>query len=93
MLKINSILNDSVKILSNYYIKTPKLDAEILLSSVLKKSIKEIIFDDKININQKQLKLYKDLVTRRKYGARVAYILNKKEFWKYNFYVHKVYPN
>jgi len=89
MLKINSILNDSVKILSNYYIKTPKLDAEILLSSVLKKSIKEIIFDDKININQKQLKLYKNLVTRRKYGEPVAYILNKKEFWKYNFYVDR----
>ena len=89
MLKINSILNDSVKILSNYYIKTPKLDAEILLSSVLKKSIKEIIFDDKININQKQVKLYRDLVTRRKYGEPVAYILNKKEFWKYNFYVDR----
>ncbi len=89
MLRINSILNDSAKILSNYYIKTPKLDAEILLSSVLKKSIKEIIFDDKININQKQLKLYLDLVTRRKYGEPIAYILNKKEFWKYNFYVDK----
>ncbi len=89
MLKINSILNDSVKILSNYYIKTPKLDAEILLSSVLKKSIKQIIFDDKININQKQLKLYRDLVTRRKYGEPIAYILNKKEFWKYNFYVDR----
>ena len=89
MLKINAILNDSVKILSNYYIKTPKLDAEILLSSVLKKSIKQIIFDDKININQKQLKLYRDLVTRRKYGEPVAYILNKKEFWKYNFYVDR----
>ena len=89
MLKINSVLNDSVKTLSNYYIKTPKLDAEILLSSVLKKSIKEIIFDDKININQKQLELYRDLVTRRKYGEPVAYILNKKEFWKYNFYVDR----
>ena len=89
MLKINSILNDSVKILSNYYIKTPKLDAEILLSSVLKKSIKEIIFDDKININQRQLELYRDLVKRRKYGEPVAYILNKKEFWKYNFYVDR----
>ena len=52
MLNINSILNDSVKILSNYYIKTPKLDAEILLSSVLKKSINQIIFDDKINISE-----------------------------------------
>ena len=89
MLKINSILNDSAKILSNYYIKTPKLDAEILLSSVLKKSIKEMTFDDKININQKQLKLYRNLVTRRKYGEPVAYILNKKEFWKYNFYVDR----
>ncbi len=46
-------------------------------------------FDDKININQKQLKLYRNLVRRRKYGEPVAYILNKKEFWKYNFYVDR----
>ena len=89
MFNINSILNDSEKVLSDYYIKTSKLDAEILLSSVLKKNIKEIIIDDRININQRQLKLYNDLVTRRKYGEPVAYILNKKEFWKYNFYVDR----
>ena len=89
MFNINSILNDSEKVLSDYYIKTSKLDAEILLSSVLKKNIKEIIINDRININQRQLKLYNDLVTRRKYGEPVAYILNKKEFWKYNFYVDR----
>ena len=89
MLKINSILNDSTKVLKNYYIKNPKLDAEILLSNVLKKNVKDIIFNDSIKISEKQLKLYKDLIRRRKFGEPVAYILNEKEFWKYNFYVDR----
>ena len=89
MLKINSILNDGTKILSNYYIKTSKIDAEILLSSILKKNIKDLIFDGRIKINQRQLKSYKNLIRRRKRREPVAYILNNKEFWKYNFYVDK----
>ena len=89
MLKINSILSDSTKVLKNYYIKKPRLDAEILLSNVLKKNVKDLIFDDSIKISEKQLKLYKDLIKRRKFGEPVAYILNEKEFWKYNFYVDR----
>ena len=89
MFKINSILNDSIKILSNNYIKTSKIDAEILLTSILKKNIKDLIFDDRIKVNQRQLKSYKNLIRRRKRCEPVAYILNNKEFWKYNFYVDK----
>ena len=43
MLKINSLLFDGHKILAESHSKTPKLDAEILLSSVLNKDLKEII--------------------------------------------------
>ena len=89
MSKINSILNDSTKVLKDYYIKNPKLDAEILLSKVLKKNVKDIILDDSIKISGKQIKLYKDLISRRKFGEPVAYILNDKEFWKYDFYVDR----
>ena len=87
MFKINSLLFNAHKILAESPTKTPKLDAEILLSSVLDKDLKEIIFDKKLNLNQSKINIFKELIRRRKNGEPIAYILKKKEFWKYNFYV------
>ena len=87
MFKINSLLFNAHKILAETPTKTPKLDAEILLSSVLNKDLKEIIFDKKLNLNQSKINIFKELIRRRKNGEPIAYILKKKEFWKYNFYV------
>ena len=44
MFNINFVLNEGLKALSNSSIKTPKLDAEILLSRVLKKKFKRNYF-------------------------------------------------
>ena len=87
MLNINSLLFDGHKILSESHSKTPKLDAEILLSSVLNKDLKEIIIEKKLYLNQSNINTFKEFIRRRKYGEPIAYILKKKEFWKYNFYV------
>ncbi len=87
MFKTNSLLFNAHKILAESPTKTPKLDAEILLSSVLNKDLKEIIFDKKLNLNQSKINIFKELIRRRKHGEPIAYILKKKEFWKYNFYV------
>ena len=87
MLNINSLLFDGHKILAESYTKTPKLDAEILLSSVLNKDLKEIIIEKKLYLNQSNINTFKEFIQRRKYGEPIAYILKKKEFWKYNFYV------
>ena len=87
MLNINSLLFDGHKILAESRTKSPKLDAEVLLSSVLNKDLKEIIIDKKLNINQSNINKFKELIRRRKCGEPIAYILKKKEFWKYNFYV------
>ena len=87
MIKINSLLFDGHKILAESRTKSPKLDAEVLLSSVLNKDLKEIIIDKKLNINQSNINKFKELIRRRKCGEPIAYILKKKEFWKYNFYV------
>ena len=87
MFKTNSLLFNAHKILAESPTKTPKLDAEILLSSVLNKDLKEIIFDKKLNLNQSKINIFKELIRRRKHGEPIAYILKKKEFWKYNFYI------
>ena len=88
-MNINSILDDGYKDLINSSSKTSKLDAELLLSSVIKKNVKEIIFDRSIKATKNQLKSFKALITRRKLGEPIAYILKKKEFWRNIFYVDK----
>ena len=88
-MNINSILDDGYKDLINSSSKTSKLDAELLLSSVIKKNVKEIIFDRSIKATKNQLKSFRALITRRKLGEPIAYILKKKEFWKNIFYVDK----
>ena len=88
-MNINSILDDGYKDLINSSSKTSKLDAELLLSSVIKKNVKEIIFDSSIKASKNQLKRFKALITRRKLGEPIAYILKKKEFWRNIFYVDK----
>ena len=57
MLNINSLLFDGHKILSESHSKTPKLDAEILLSSVLNKDLKEIIIEKKLYLNQSNINI------------------------------------
>ena len=79
-LSSESLLNSS---------RTSKLDAEVLLSNVLKKNLVELIIDKEIKINKDEFILYKKLIKRRKLGEPIAYILNKKEFWKNTFFVDR----
>ena len=89
MTDANSLLNNGYKILTNSLCKSSKLDAEVLLSSVLKKNIEEVALTRSITVSKKDETDYKQLIYRRKQGEPIAYILNKKEFWKNTFYVNK----
>ena len=40
-------------------------------------------------MNPKQSKIFKNLIERRRKGEPVAYLINKKEFWKDEFFVNK----
>ena len=86
MQDVDSILKLSSESLLNFS-RTSKLDAEVLLSNVLKKNIVELIIDRATKINQDEFILYKKFIKRRKLGEPIAYILNKKEFWKNTFFV------
>ncbi|GIW49151.1 MAG: hypothetical protein KatS3mg079_627 [Caloramator sp.] len=68
---------------------TPQLDAEVLLSSVLKKDRLYLIIHRDDILDNEVLERYKEYVERRKKGEPVAYIINKKEFYGYEFYVEK----
>ena len=88
-MNIESILNEGISILKKNKIYNPQLDSEILLSNSIKKDKKHIILNPKELLNSEQTEIFKNLIERRRKGEPVAYLVNKKEFWKNTFYVDK----
>ena len=88
-MNIENILNEGINILQKNKIANPQLDSEILLSDSIKRDKKHIILNPKEILNSEQLGKFKSLIERRKKGEPIAYLINKKEFWKDEFFVNK----
>mgnify|MGYP006163539041 CR=1 FL=1 len=88
-MNIENILNEGVNILQKSKISNPQLDSEILLSSSIKRDKKHIILNPKEHLSSEQLQKFKSLIERRKKGEPIAYLINKKDFWKEEFFVNK----
>jgi len=88
-MNIENILNEGINILQKNNISNPQLDSELLLSSSIKKDKRYIILNPKEFLTSDQLDKFKSLIERRKKGEPIAYLINKKEFWKNEFFVNK----
>ena len=88
-MNIENILKEGIGILQKNKISNPQLDSEILLSNSIKRDKKYIILNPKEVLNSEQLRKFKNLIERRKKGEPIAYLINKKEFWKDEFFVNK----
>jgi release factor glutamine methyltransferase len=88
-MNIENILNEGISTLEKNKISNPQLDSEILLSSSIKKDKKYLILNPKEILNSEQLVKFKSLIERRKKKEPIAYLINKKEFWKDEFFVNK----
>ena len=88
-MNIENILKEGIGILQKNKISNPQLDSEILLSNSIKRDKKHIILNPKEILNLEQLGKFKSLIERRKKGEPIAYLINKKEFWKDEFFVNK----
>jgi release factor glutamine methyltransferase len=86
-MNIKNTLNNAVKILNKSKIKNSILDSEILLSQAINRDRKYIFLNSKENLKQKYSKNFNNLIARRRKGEPIAYLINKKEFWKQSFYV------
>ena len=86
---IHSTLNKGMSILKANNIPNPYLDSEILLSVSINKDKKHIFLNSKQILTNKQLDNFNSFIERRKKGEPIAYLINKKEFWKDEFYVNK----
>ena len=88
-MNIENVLNEGIDILKKNKIPNPQLDSEILLSNLIKKDKKYIILNPKEFLNSEQTETFKNLIERRKKREPIAYLINKKEFWKDEFFVNK----
>ena len=88
-MNIKNTLNYGLEILNRYNINNSILDSELLLAKAMKKDRQYIILNSKEKINKDSLKIFFDLIERRKKGEPIAYLTNKKEFWNDTFYIDK----
>ena len=88
-MNIENILSEGINILQKNKTANPQLDSEILLSNSIKRDKKHIILNPKEILNSEQLEKFNSLIERRKKGEPIAYLINKKEFWKDEFFVNK----
>jgi len=88
-MNIEKTITKGTKLLKNSNIKNPYLDSELLLSKVIKKDRKYMILNSKKKLNSKYLENFNNLISRRKRGEPVAYLINSKEFWKQKYFVNK----
>ena len=88
-MNIQTLLNQASKTLKQLSNTSSKLDSEILLSKIIKKNRKYLILNSNEELKKKNIKSFDYLVKRRKKGEPIAYLINKKEFWKQNFYINQ----
>ena len=87
-MKTSEAINIGSKILKNRNITSHKIDAEIILSHILKTSREKLLINEQA-ISYTDLKRFKKIISRRLKKEPIAYIFNKKEFRSKDFYVVK----
>jgi len=85
---IREMLAEGKTQLKSSSVDTPALDAELLLGDVLRKSRAELLVHENVPVSETDRERFLSLVSRRKNGECVAYILGRKEFWGLEFSVN-----
>jgi release factor glutamine methyltransferase len=84
---IQSAINEGENILKSKFIETAKLDTELLMSKAINRDRKYTILNNKKKVDEKQLKIFRNLIQKRSDRKPIAYLINKKFFWKSEFLV------
>ena len=83
-MNIQSAINEGESILKDKSIPTAKLDAEILMAKSIEKDRKYIILNNNKNLEEENLRYFKDLINERSKKKPIAYLTNKKFFWNHD---------
>ena len=88
-MNIEQLIKIGSKKLKDNNIKSFLIDSEIILASVLDIKREDIFIKNNEHISIKKIRNFHNLIERRSTNEPIAYILNRKEFWNYNFFVSK----
>ena len=86
-MNIVSAIAEGVNILKSKHIQTAKLDTEILMAKAIGEDRKYIILNDNKNLKKESLEYFQRLIKERSTRKPIAYLINKKYFWKSEFLV------
>ncbi len=88
-MNIENALNIANNILKDNCNNSYQLDSELLMSKIFEKDRKFIILNSNKKLSDEKLEQFNCLINKRSKGEPIAYLLKKKDFWKYEFYVDK----
>ena len=86
-MNINQAITEATDLLKKNNIKSSKLDSEILMSKAIQKQREYVMLNLDKPLQNESYNYFKSLIKERSYGKPIAYIIEKKEFWKYEFKV------
>ena len=84
-MKLEVAIDKAFKELTKRNIKTAMLDTELLMSKAINKDREFIILNLKNEIDEKDYQYFQKMINERSKGKPIAYLTNKKFFWKYEF--------
>ena len=83
------IIEKASKILKNHNIQSHELDAQLILSNIMKVKREYLIINNKLTIPEEIMEKYDLAIKRRIKREPVAYITGKKEFWSDDYLVNR----
>ncbi len=84
---LEKAVKQASKILKNHNIRSHELDAQLILSDIMKVKRESLITNNEVVISEKIMEKYDIAVRRRIKREPIAYITGKKEFWSVDFLV------
>ena len=88
-MQLKEIIQKTAEFFKNKGIESGRLDAELLIGSVLKLTRVELYLKFDYPLKESELDACRELVKRRAAGEPVAYILGRRDFFKSTFIVSK----
>ena len=86
-MNLETTIQKASQVLKKNSINSHELDAQIILSEILKIKREYLITNNKITITKKIEDKYQAAIQRRVKNEPIAYITGKKEFWSEDFFV------
>ncbi len=88
MIAVREALSIGRKQLTKKGVNNSLFETKLLIKNILKISDEDLISTSEVFLSESQFETFQSFLERRKKSEPIAYILNKREFWKDSFYVN-----